>query len=103
MSRPELQASSRRGGVDEFVTHIPGDPMRVSSILLVGLICSTAQAQTKRPLNLLLILDDQHNPRMLGVETNGVGGVPVSLTPNLDSLGVGDTEGLAMACAGPES
>ncbi|MEE8469196.1 MAG: sulfatase-like hydrolase/transferase, partial [Planctomycetota bacterium] len=60
--------------------------MHVASILACGLLCSAASAQTSRPLNVLYIMDDQHNPRMLGLDSNGFGGVPVSLTPNLDLL-----------------
>lgn len=39
--------------------------------------------------NVLLILCDQLNVRMLGHEGNGYGGVGSSLTPNLDSLAAG--------------
>lgn len=39
--------------------------------------------------NVLFILCDQLNPRMLGHEDNGYGGVSQSLTPNLDSLAAG--------------
>ncbi len=36
--------------------------------------------------NVLVILSDQLNVRMMGHENNGFGGVPDSLTPNLDAL-----------------
>lgn len=39
--------------------------------------------------NVLVILCDQLNVRMLGHEDNGYGGVSTSLTPNLDSLAAG--------------
>jgi len=40
----------------------------------------------RRPPNVLVILCDQFNARMLGHEDNGYGGVATSLTPNLDQL-----------------
>lgn len=76
--------------------------MRIPSLFVWGLLISTARAQTDSPLNLLFIMDDQHNPRMLGGDSNGYGGVPESLTPNLDQIA---NEGVRFPhayCAAPQ-
>lgn len=46
----------------------------------------TLGPSTDEPYNLLVILTDQHNARMIGADANGHGGLSQSLTPHLDAL-----------------
>ncbi len=57
-------------------------------LLLVALLpfAGRRTAGTERPMNLVFLMDDQHNPRMLGCDSNGFGGLVRSLTPQLDRL-----------------
>lgn len=49
-------------------------------------VSALAQAPAEGPLNLLFLLDDQHNPRMLSAAEGGHGGLASPLTPALDEL-----------------
>jgi arylsulfatase A-like enzyme len=53
--------------------------------------------ESRRP-NVLVILCDQFNARMLGHEDNGYGGLSQSLTPNLDTLAAGGVRFTNAAC-----
>lgn len=62
------------------ITYLP-----VYRLLLLPVLAG-AQALGQSPLNLLFVIDDQHNPRMLGTDSNGYGGLDSTLTPRLDQL-----------------
>jgi arylsulfatase A-like enzyme len=82
-----------------------GSPLRLASAVLAALLFSLpclGQIGWERPLNVLVVMTDQHNARALGHTDNGFGGVPSSLTPNLDALAAGGTRFDAAFCATPQ-
>ena len=55
-----------------------------------------------RPMSVLVIMGDQHNPRALGCYGNGYGGLQQSLTPNLDALASQGTRFTNAFCSQPQ-
>ncbi|MCP3915638.1 MAG: sulfatase-like hydrolase/transferase [bacterium] len=75
--------------------------MRLLGALLATAPC-LAQGGWNRPLNVLVVITDQHNARMLGHASNGFGGAAMSMTPNLDTLASQGARFEAAFCVTPQ-
>ena len=60
------------------------------------------QAPPSDAVNVLFVMTDQHNPRMIGGDSNGYGGLSTSLTPHLDELAAEGVRFPRSYCASPQ-